>query len=88
MSRYRTAGRFLLLCAVLGTAFMATDVGLVDFLAVPFTAVRFDVAAVLLFAAVLVSGADVRPQTRDDYVYVLVGGALIIGAHHAFPFAG
>jgi len=88
MSRYRTAGRFLLLCAVWGTAFMATDVGLADLPAVPFAAVRFDVAAALLFAAVLASGADFRPRTRDDYVYVLIGGAFIIGAHHAFLFAG
>ncbi|WP_209545234.1 DMT family transporter [Halorubrum trapanicum] len=88
MSRSRTAGRFVLLCAVWGTAFMATDVGLVDLPAVPFAAVRFDVAAGLLFAAVLVAGVDIRPRTRDDYVYVLVGGALIIGAHHAFLFAG
>ncbi|WP_049908681.1 DMT family transporter [Halorubrum distributum] len=88
MSRSRTAGRFLLLCAVWGTAFMATDVGLADLPAVPFAAVRFDVAAVLLFAGVLVAGVEIRPRTRDDYVYVLVGGALIIGAHHAFLFAG
>ena len=88
MRRYRTAGRFLLLCAVWGTAFMATDVGLADLPAVPFAAVRFDVAAALLFAAVLASGADLRPRTRDDYVYVFVGGTLTIGAHHAFLFAG
>jgi len=67
---------------------MATDVGLADLPAVPFAAVRFDVAAALLFAAALASGADFRPRTRDDYVYVLVGGAFIIGAHHAFLFAG
>ncbi|MCG1002898.1 MULTISPECIES: DMT family transporter [Halobacterium] len=88
MSRYRTAGRFLLLCAIWGTAFMATDVGLADLPAVPFAAVRFDVAATLLFAAVLASGTQFRPRTRDDYVYVLVGGTLIIGAHHAFLFTG
>jgi hypothetical protein len=63
MSRYRTAGRFLLLCAVWGTAFKATDVGLADFPVVPFVAVRFDVAAALLFASVLVSGAGVHPRT-------------------------
>ena len=88
MGRFGTAGRFVLLCAIWGTAFMATDVGLADLPAVPFAAVRFDVAAVLLFAAVFASGVDVRPRTRDDYIYVLVGGALIIGAHHAFLFAG
>lgn len=63
MSRYRTAGRFLLLGAVWGTAFMATDVGLADLPVVPFAAVRFDVAAALLFAAVLVPGSDVHPRT-------------------------
>jgi len=40
---------------------MATDVGLADLPAVPFAAVRFDVAAALLFAAALASGADFRP---------------------------
>jgi len=48
-------------CRLGGTAFMATDVGLADLPAVPFAAVRFDVAAALLFAAVFASGADVRP---------------------------
>ncbi|MCD2202610.1 DMT family transporter [Halobacterium sp. KA-6] len=88
MSRYRTTGKYLLLASIWGTAFMATDVGLADLPAVPFAAVRFDVAAALLFAAVLASGTEFRPRTRDDYVYVLVGGALMIGVHHAFLFAG
>ena len=88
MSRYRTTGCFLLLAAIWGTAFMATDVGLADLPPVPFAAVRFDIAAVLLFAALAVTDSLERPRTRDDYVYVLVGGALMIGAHHAFLFAG
>ncbi|MDT3435867.1 DMT family transporter [Haloarcula sp. 1CSR25-25] len=88
MSRLRTTGRFLLLCAIWGTAFMATDVGLVDLPPVPFAAVRFDIATVLLFAALVATGGLERPRTRDDYVYVLVAGALMIGAHHAFLFAG
>lgn len=88
MSRYRSAGGFVLLCAIWGTAFMATDVGLLDLPAVPFAAVRFDVATVLLFAALAATGSLAVPRTRDDYVYVLAGGALMIGAHHAFLFAG
>jgi len=88
MSRYRTAAKYLLLAAIWGTAFMATDVGLADLPAVPFAAVRFDVAAALLFVAVAASGTDLRPRTRDDYAYVLVGGALMIGVHHALLFAG
>jgi drug/metabolite transporter (DMT)-like permease len=88
MGRYRSAGEFLLLCAVWGTAFMATDVGLADLPPVPFAAVRFDVAAVLLFGVAAATSGVARPETREDYVYVLTGGALIIGAHHAFLFAG
>ena len=88
MSRYRTAGGFLLLCAIWGTAFMVTDVGLADLPPVPFAAVRFDVAAVVLFAVAGLSGAIDRPHSREDYVSVLTGGTLIIGAHHAFLFAG
>jgi drug/metabolite transporter (DMT)-like permease len=88
MSRYRTTGCFLLLAAIWGTAFMATDVGLADLPPVPFAAVRFDIATVLLFAALAVTDSLERPHTRDDYVYVIVGGALMIGAHHAFLFAG
>lgn len=88
MSRYRTAVEFLSLCAIWGTAFMVTDVGLADLPPVPFAAARFDVAAVLLFLAAGLTGALARPRTREDYVYVLTGGALIIGAHHAFLFAG
>jgi len=88
MSRYGTAGRFLLLCAVWGTAFMATDVGSPISLQCrsrPCASTSLPRCCSPPFFA---SGADVRPRTRDDYVYVLVGGALIIGAHHAFLFAG
>ncbi|WP_336037693.1 DMT family transporter [Halobacterium yunchengense] len=88
MGRYRTAGKYVLLCAVWGTAFMVTDVGLQDLPPVPFAAVRFDVAAAVLFAVVAATGGLARPRTRDDYAYVLAGGGLMIGAHHAFLFAG
>ncbi|EMA26305.1 DMT family transporter [Haloarcula argentinensis] len=88
MSRYRTTGCYLLLAAIWGTAFMATDVGLADLPPVPFAAVRFDIASVLLFAALAITGSLERPQTRDDYVYVLAGGTLMIGVHHVFLFTG
>jgi len=85
--RYGTAGRFLLLCAVWGTAFMATDVGLpISCSAVRGRALRRRCRAAVRRRFRLRRGRP--PRTRDDYVYVLVGGALIIGAHHAFLFAG
>ncbi|MFB6073260.1 MAG: DMT family transporter [Halobacterium sp.] len=88
MGRYRTPGLFVLLAAVWGSAFVATDVGLLDLPPLLFAAVRFDVAAVVLFAYVWLTGADWRPETREDYWYVAAGGTLAIGAHHAFLFAG
>jgi len=88
MGRYRTPGLFLLLAAVWGTAFPATDAGLADLPPVLFAAVRFDVAAVLLFAYVFATGTDWRPSGREDYAYVAIGGTFAIAAHHAFLFAG
>jgi drug/metabolite transporter (DMT)-like permease len=88
MGRYRTPGLFLLLAAVWGTAFPATDAGLADIPPVLFAAVRFDVAAVLLFAYVFVTDTDWRPRGREDYAYVAIGGTFAIAAHHAFLFAG
>lgn len=88
MSRYRTPALFVLLCAIWGTAFMATEVGLSVLPPVLFAAIRFDLAAMLLFGVLLVSDTDWRPRTREDAVYVLAGGSLIIGAHHGFLFAG
>jgi len=88
MGRYRTPGLFLLLAAVWGTAFPATDAGLADLPPVLFAAVRFDVAAVLLFAYVFATDTDWRPRGREDYAYVAIGGTFAIGAHHALLFAG
>lgn len=87
MTRFRYALLFVLLAAVWGTAFMVTKVGL---RAVPPTllaAVRFDVASVLLFGYVALRRKRWRPHGRDWYP-LLAGGALIIGLHHAFLFAG
>jgi drug/metabolite transporter (DMT)-like permease len=74
---------------LVGVAYGASkSADLLDLPAVPFAAVRFDVATVLLFTGLAATGSLAVPRTRDDYVYVLVGGALMIGAHHAFLFAG
>jgi drug/metabolite transporter (DMT)-like permease len=88
MTRYRTAAAFLLLSAVWGTAFVATKAGLAYLPPTLFAAIRFDVAAVLLFGYVAVSGREWRPRTRADVRSILTGGGLTIGLHHAFLFAG
>jgi len=88
MSRYGTAGRFLLLCAVWGTAFMATDVGLADLLQQCRSRPCASTSLPRCCSPPFSPPARTSAPDSDDYVYVLVGGALIIGAHHAFLFAG
>ncbi len=88
MGRYRDAALFLLLAAVWGTAFVATDVGLEYLPPTLLAAFRFDLAAVALFAVVFATGRQWRPKTRDDWTYVIGGGIFCIGAHHALLFAG
>jgi len=88
MSRLRNLGLFCALAVVWGTAFAATKLGLASIPPILFAAVRFDLAAVLLFAYVFARGVDWRPKTRGDVRHVLVGGAFSIGAHHALLFAG
>jgi drug/metabolite transporter (DMT)-like permease len=88
MSRYRTVAVFVLLSAVWGTAFMATKVGLAYLPPTLFAAVRFDIAAVVLFGFVALTGRDWRPRARRDWYPILAGGGFTIGLHHALLFAG
>lgn len=86
--RHRTSAVFVLLAAVWGTAFVATEVGLDSLPPALFAAVRFDVAAALLFAVALRRGGRLRPASRAEWYPILTGGALCIGVHHAFLFSG
>ena len=87
MRRHHATGLFVLLAAVWGTGFVATKVGLETIPPVLFAAVRFDVAALVLFGYLLVRDIEWRPR-RGDWYPLVVGGTLLIGAHHAFLFAG
>jgi drug/metabolite transporter (DMT)-like permease len=84
----RDAAAFVGLAALWGTAFVATDAALASFPPVLLAALRFDIAAAILFAVVFASGREWRPSGRRDWAPILAGGALNIGAHHAFLFAG
>lgn len=87
MNRYRHAALFILLSAVWGTAFMVTKVGLQTVPPALLAALRFDLAAVVLFGYLAIRGVQWRPRGTDWYP-LLTGGVLIIGVHHAFLFAG
>ncbi|SEO67671.1 Permease of the drug/metabolite transporter (DMT) superfamily [Halogranum amylolyticum] len=88
MRRYRNASLFSLLSLVWGSAFVVTKVGLDYLPPALFAAVRFDLAAVLLFGVAAVRDDRLWPRSRGDWRQIATGGALLIGAHHALLFAG
>ncbi|MFP8955550.1 DMT family transporter [Natrialbaceae archaeon A-CW3] len=76
------------LALVWGTSFAAIEVGLATLPPILFAALRFDVAALLFAIAVAVTGSPWRPQTRADWLLIVVGGGILIGAHFALLFLG
>lgn len=88
MSRVRTLVVFLAVSAVWGSAFLATDIALQTVPPAFLAAVRFDVAAVILFALTVARGDRFLPAARGEWRPILTGGVLSIGAHHALLFSG
>jgi drug/metabolite transporter (DMT)-like permease len=94
--RYRNLSLFLLLAATWGSAFVAIKAGLgtpadpAGFFETPvlFAALRYDVAGVLMLAYAAYATDRWRPRTRTEWASVLVAGALMIAAYHAFLFVG
>ncbi|QLG26838.1 DMT family transporter [Halorarum halophilum] len=84
----RDAAGFLTLAAVWGTAFVATKAALADFPPVLLAALRFDIAAVLLFGLAFAGGRRIRPAGAGDLRPIATGGLFSIGAHHALLFSG
>lgn len=88
ISKFREIGLFVVVALVWGASFPAINVGLESLPPVLFAAVRYDVAAVLVFAFVAIKGLAWRPSTVDDWLLIGLGGLLLIGAHFAFLFTG
>ncbi len=78
----------MLVALAWGTSFPAINVGLESLPPLLFAALRYDVAAVLLFGYVAVAGYRVRPTSHEDWLLIAVGGVLLIGAHFALLFSG
>jgi drug/metabolite transporter (DMT)-like permease len=88
VTRLRNFALFLVLAAVWGSAFMAIKAGLAYFPPVLFAAIRYDVAGVLMLAYALYAVDDPIPQSRPDWLAVLVGASLMIAGYHVFLFIG
>jgi drug/metabolite transporter (DMT)-like permease len=83
-------GSWVVLSAVWGTAFMAIKAGLVAFAEAPvlFAAFRYDLAGLLVLGDTVITVDQWRPETRGEWLLVLVGGAFMIAGYHAFLFVG
>jgi len=86
--RYRNAVLFVVLAAAWGSAFTAIKAGLAFFPPVLFAALRYDLAGLLILAYAAHATDRWRPRTREEWLLVAVGGALMIAAYHAFLFVG
>ncbi|WP_336345547.1 DMT family transporter [Halalkalicoccus ordinarius] len=78
----------MVVALVWGTSFPAINVGLESLPPLLFAALRYDIAAVLLFGYVVVAGYRWRPTTYQDWLLILIGGVLLIGGHFALLFTG
>ena len=78
-----------LVSVLFGGTFVATKAGLAQFPPLLFVALRYDVAAVVLGAYVLVtrSGAELRPG-REDVAGILATGVVVLGLTNALLFVG
>lgn len=71
-----------------GSAFVGIKAGLAYFPPVLFAAVRWDIAAVLMFCYAVVSAERLRPVGRAEWIDVAISGAFVIGAFQALLFLG
>ncbi|WP_328821276.1 DMT family transporter [Natronorubrum halalkaliphilum] len=87
-TRYTTVGLFVLLAAIWGLSFVAARAALADVSPVLLAALRFDIAALLLFGYAAVTTTRLVPANRREWSTVAIGGFLFIALHHALLFAG
>ena len=86
----RAIGFFVASSVFFGGTFVAAKAGLSYFPPLLFVALRFDVAAVALFAYVVLTNprSDLRPRTRGDLAGILATGVLAVGLTNALIFVG
>ncbi|MFC6726348.1 EamA family transporter, partial [Halobium palmae] len=94
MSRFTPRGRhvavFAFLAVAWGGSFVGMKIGLdAGIPPILYAALRFDVgAAVLLPTVLFLTDGQRRPRGREDWLYVLVAGAVIVAAANVFLFLG
>jgi drug/metabolite transporter (DMT)-like permease len=86
--RFRNALLFFGLTLAWGSAFTAIKAGLEFFPPVLFAALRYDLAAVLIFVYAALVTDRWRPRGRAEWTVVAIGGVFLIALYHAFLFVG
>lgn len=84
----REYGLFALLAVVWGTSYAAIDVGLRELPPLLFAGLRYDAAALFLFAVVFLAGERVLPRKRQEWATVVVGGTFLIAINIGGLFVG
>ena len=79
---------FGVLAILWGSSFVAIEIGLPHVSPLLFAALRYDIAGVVLLAFAVATTDEWMPRDADSVLAVLGGGALLIGAHHAFLYLG
>jgi drug/metabolite transporter (DMT)-like permease len=88
MGRLSTTGLFLLLALLWGASFVAIEIGLTDFPAVLFAALRFYIAGVAVLGYALVSTDHWIPRRSEEWLAIGVAGVLMIAGHHVLLYLG
>lgn len=88
VGRTRAVVAFASLAVIWGLTVTATEVGLAVFPPLLLSAVRFDLAGVLLLGYVVRSEPQWRPRTRADLVAISGGGLFWIAVGNGFWFVG
>lgn len=79
---------FVGLAAVWGSSFVAIKAGLEYFPPLLYAALRFELAAIAMFAYAAVRADRWLPRGRTEWLHVVTSGAFVYGAYHAFLFVG
>ncbi|WP_122090776.1 DMT family transporter [Halalkalicoccus subterraneus] len=88
ISKFREVALFIVVALVWGASFPAINLGLESLPPILFAALRYDVAAVLVFAFVALKGLAWRPTSYEDWLLIVIGGSLLIAGHFALLFTG
>ncbi|WP_255169775.1 DMT family transporter [Natrononativus amylolyticus] len=80
MSRTRDLGLFLLIAVLFGTSFPAIKAGLEYLPPLLFAAVRYYLSGLVVLVYAVGFSDRWRPATRNDWVGIIAGGTLFIGA--------